>query len=635
MKHSLFQNAGRRILSLALGVALLLPALMLPAGANESTTTIKSAYKTLDPLTQIYVQTEKPTSDYPYYGAKHEPQGGVLYGRTAAAGDLPGGGYGLLNGTVNADESIISHYYSVEESAGEYSLQYWSYLYGKALADGEHAFLVYLNFDQEGNTCPLVTQGQYDAGLIETFQYLNTLTCPVFMRIGGEVNVWTTAAQPADFIQAYTHIGALARTYAPNVALVFSPNYSSAYRVDMDSYYPGDQWVDWIGTSLYYNPSRGNSDEMFRGEGPIYGDPMLNVQQTVNLGALHNKPIILTEGGAANITNGQDTSAFAAERMSKAYACLPMVYPSIKAIVVSDYNPPENCLYQHYQNETIMTAVRRAVADAGVYRSSFEGAAPAYLSPVQDRMDLSDLTSGDLTFCAYTYSQQPQLATWKVDGVVVGTSSTYPYKVTVPRSMFSGGGMYTISVEFANGQQLSHPFILNPGPEQPTLWARPEVERAISLGLVPEDLQSSYTNACNRGEFAALAVRTYETIRGEITGRKYFADTSDINVQKIASIGVVEGMGDSRYEPGRNLTREQASKVLAKMAEVMEKPMPSKALDFADTAQISNWAVEYVQQSYGSGLMKGGTDNTFMPGSNYTREQSIVTMLRLYDYLAG
>ena len=46
----------------------------------------------------------------------------------------------------------------------------------------------------------------------------------------------------------------------------------------MDSFYPGDAYVDWIGCSLYYNRYHHSltGQDVFVGVG-VYGDPMLNV----------------------------------------------------------------------------------------------------------------------------------------------------------------------------------------------------------------------------------------------------------------------------------------------------------------------------------------------------------------------
>lgn len=266
------KKAVSLLLALALSLGLAVPAL-----ADQSTTTLRTAYKDLDPRTEIYAVTQTPGSDYPYYGAKNEPNGGVYYGRTTQGGTLSDGSFGLVNYSHMTDESAVSFYYSLTDS---YDLEYWSYLYGPALRDGTRAFLLYLNFEEEGAECPRVISGSYDAKLIETFGYLNTLSCPVFVRIGGEVNVWGNQAKPADFIAAYQHVVNIARSQAPRAAMVFSPNFSSANKVDMDIYYPGDQYVDWVGVSLYYDRWHRSGDtqrDEFYGVG-VYGDALLNIQ---------------------------------------------------------------------------------------------------------------------------------------------------------------------------------------------------------------------------------------------------------------------------------------------------------------------------------------------------------------------
>jgi len=169
---------------------------------------------------------------------------------------------------------------------------------------------------------------------------------------------------------------------------------------------------------------------------------------------------------------------------------------------------------------------------------------------------------------------------------------------------------------------------------QPSSWAIPQVNAAISAGLVPQSLQSQYTQATTRAEFAALAVALYETVTGtEITGRVQFNDTSDINVQKMGYLGVVTGVGGGNFAPNSTLTREQAATMLTRLAEAIGQPLPPSAPTFADNAQISSWAVDGVGQMQESGIMGGVGDNQFSPNGDYTREQSIVTMMRLFDLL--
>jgi hypothetical protein len=170
-----------------------------------------------------------------------------------------------------------------------------------------------------------------------------------------------------------------------------------------------------------------------------------------------------------------------------------------------------------------------------------------------------------------------------------------------------------------------------PPTEKPSSSAVEQVNAAIAANLVPQSLQSKYTQATTRAEFCALAVALYENLKGEITGRTTFTDTNDINVQKCASIGVVSGVGNNRFDPTAQLTREQAAAMLARLADAIGKPLPTTAATFADNGSISSWAIESVGQIQAAGIMGGVGNNTFAPKDPYTREQSIITIMRLFD----
>ena len=169
-----------------------------------------------------------------------------------------------------------------------------------------------------------------------------------------------------------------------------------------------------------------------------------------------------------------------------------------------------------------------------------------------------------------------------------------------------------------------------PLPDQPSGWAKAQVEEAVAAGIVPDSLESRYTQAATRAEFCALAVRLYEKVTGEaITQRATFSDTTDFNVQKMAGLGVVNGVGGGKFDPGGTLTREQAATILARLAEAMGHPLPQAAPSFSDSAAISSWASAGVGQVQAAGIMEGN-GSAFIPQSAYTREQCILTALRLY-----
>jgi hypothetical protein len=158
------------------------------------------------------------------------------------------------------------------------------------------------------------------------------------------------------------------------------------------------------------------------------------------------------------------------------------------------------------------------------------------------------------------------------------------------------------------------------------------VNTAVSAGLVPMHLRYSFTQATTRAEFAALSVALYETVMGhEIVGRAHFNDTTDVNVQKMGHLGVVLGVGGGNFAPNSPLTREQAATMIARLAEAMDHPLPAVAAAFPDNADIAPWAIVQVGQMQASGIMVGADGGRFMPQGPYTREQSIVTLLRLFD----
>lgn len=164
--------------------------------------------------------------------------------------------------------------------------------------------------------------------------------------------------------------------------------------------------------------------------------------------------------------------------------------------------------------------------------------------------------------------------------------------------------------------------------DQLPAWAEEQVKGAIAQGLVPQELQGSYNLVTTRAQFCALAVRLYESVQGEIAGRETFTDTDDGNVQKMAALGVVSGVGGGAFDPDGPMTREQAATILARLSNAMGKPLSGGSHPFTDG--VASWADAAVGQVYQAGIMTGTGDTTFSPQGEYTRMQSIVTLMRLY-----
>lgn len=199
-------------------------------------------------------------------------------------------------------------------------------------------------------------------------------------------------------------------------------------------------------------------------------------------------------------------------------------------------------------------------------------------------------------------------------------------------------------------------------------WAAEDIINAISMGYLDDDpdvsgyqpavtnlLGSDYTRAITRGQFSALAVRYYETLMSDITGENYtipvatgddvFADsTGNTDMAKAYNLGIMGGYNsaDTRagvyVGPNDLITREQAATMLTRLMEQLIEAFDSVGRTgwtvwYADnlpfTDSISDWAYDGVRAVYGVGAMTGTSSTTFSPKSNYTIEQSIVTLMRI------
>jgi hypothetical protein len=91
----------------------------------------------------------------------------------------------------------------------------------------------------------------------------------------------------------------------------------------------------------------------------------------------------------------------------------------------------------------------------------------------------------------------------------------------------------------------------------------------------------------------------------------------------------------ANFDPNGLLTREQAATMLSRLANALNTPFAGSNPTFNDNSAISSWAYEAVGQMQASGVMGGTGSNNFSPKGRYTREQSVVTMLRMFDLFAS
>ena len=399
-------------------------------GFKDGVKLAKARVKSIDPMTEVYALTQN-TSSVPYFGMKNEPKNGTYFGRVFTKdGAMP-----LEN------ETAISFYVECfQENIRDYDYLIRNY------ADGERIIHIALNMPQENDSLKKVVSPDADSYLRDTMAYIKSLNTPVLLRIGGEMNVWQNLAEPSLFKQAFVKIADIARTNAPNVALVFSPNDISNWNVDIDDYYPGDSYVDWVGVSLYTNKFRSyqnpvvgkDFEEMYYGNG-IYANPISKLRDIVDRYG-DRKPIIITEGGSGHSIRGgsTDLTEFASKQLNMLYTYVNMVFPQVKGIVYFDVDLNKNgYVYAFNKNTTVFSNYKSTTENNLALIKNFNTSPYAYVkaSKYSDNLPTVEM----YTYCAPIGASSVAVEYMLNGKVLSSQTSSIPYKCVINTDSISIG----------------------------------------------------------------------------------------------------------------------------------------------------------------------------------------------------
>ena len=217
-------------------------------------------------------------------------------GASAPPGPLPFGVYDPVGSFVTDPEVSIEHVFMPWEDVDLSTLQD-----ADAYAlERNRALLITVEpwtwTRDERNTAAFlrngIREGYYDANMKGVCAVIGTLQSPVSVRWGHEMEVddgqfiWS-AWEPEDYISAYKRMIEICRDEAPAINVVWSP-------IGLDNatdYYPGDEWVDLVGLSIFgYEPW----DMGVLGRRQTYRDLLTERYEEVKE---FNKPVFVAEVG--------------------------------------------------------------------------------------------------------------------------------------------------------------------------------------------------------------------------------------------------------------------------------------------------------------------------------------------------
>ena len=320
-----------------------------PADMEFAMTQLRNRIAALDASISLFAELLGDAGRTVYFGALHEPPTGLFFGEQPGSptiSDRPSQPSGLTIYVEFETENLrqrVLHDLDLNETMHN-------------LYRGDYSIIqIAWNFLHEGATPPTVPAQR--AKIVEAAHFLNELGLPILLRVGGEVDVWTTPADPDEFIAAFRFIANIMREIAPNVAMVYSVNSVSAHDRDWQMYYPGDDYVDWVGISLYTiryfqgNPATTDVDAAIYRTGR-FAYPIGFIRELVEQFG-DRKPLLISEGGVSlyNSYNSADLTDWALPRMRQMYAYIPMLFPEVKAIFwFNVYVPGGNQRYDFYKS---------------------------------------------------------------------------------------------------------------------------------------------------------------------------------------------------------------------------------------------------------------------------------------------
>jgi beta-mannanase len=172
-----------------------------------------------------------------------------------------------------------------------------------------------------------IAAGRDDTLIRKYADELRTFRKPVFLRWYWEMNLddkahqrcGTGSSDPGSYVTAWRHIWSIFQAeHASNVSFVWAPS-GLASKTPATAFYPGDQYVDWIGVDHYDDHGAPST-----GAGAVTSLFGAFYQQW----AAHHKPMMIAETGAQ--------PASQAGYLQGLEQALPSRYPDFKALIYFD-----------------------------------------------------------------------------------------------------------------------------------------------------------------------------------------------------------------------------------------------------------------------------------------------------------
>lgn len=271
---------------------------------------------------------------------------------------------------------------------------------------------------------------------------------PIYLRFAGEINEWEPKPAAEDYKNAFRTVANIMRSKCPNVAMVYGLNFVSSWDTEYTDYYPGDEYVDWVGVSLYCKkyfwgrPAASFDDTI--GEVMFYGgksaEPVLIMDEIVNTFG-NRKPIMIFESGATGhmVETGEYSEDWANRRIAKILNYLPMKYPQIKMIGYFDqYVSPEKDDYSLKNHSSMKAYYNSQVKKSHFIQGRYDNDNVSGYVNCDNGFSVTQSVNG-LAVYAGVYGSESERVDYFIDDEWVAGSSEIPYACDIDFSKYPVG----------------------------------------------------------------------------------------------------------------------------------------------------------------------------------------------------
>lgn len=224
----------------------------------------------------------------------------------------------------------------------------------------------------------------------------------------------------------------------------------------------------------------------------------------------------------------------------------------------------------------------------------------------------------------YVYIEDPTVAVMQEDGTVVGR---FPGKTTVRVGL---------------SETLWVPMTVTVTGKGPSAWAKAELMAAMDQGLVPLSLWKDMTKGITRAAVSCLFARLLEQAtgkpvatllqeRGLTEDSAAFTDTQDPDVLALSALGILNGVGNGRFDPNGPLRRGQIAAIVNRIARLLGEDTTGYTHTFTDVSGM--WVDNELGWPYQTGIIQGTDNNSFNPNGTLSMEATILVAYRTLNVL--